>query len=88
MKRLAALMPAPYSNTIRYYGVFANRSKYRPLLSPPPVLVQASPSALAMKIASNETAKTRISTAWVPESRPGIPGCRCGFVVDVAYTRN
>jgi tRNA (Thr-GGU) A37 N-methylase len=31
MKRLAALMPAPYSHTIRYYGVFANRSKYRPL---------------------------------------------------------
>ncbi len=49
MKRLAALMPAPYSNTIRYHGVFANRSKYRPLLPPPPVLAQASPSALTME---------------------------------------
>jgi hypothetical protein len=36
LRRLAALIPAPYSNLVRYHGVFANRSRYRPLLPPPP----------------------------------------------------
>jgi hypothetical protein len=36
LKRLAALLPAPYQNLTRYHGVFANRSRYRPLLPLPP----------------------------------------------------
>ena len=36
LKRLAVLLPAPYQNLTRYYGVFANRSRYRPLLPLPP----------------------------------------------------
>jgi hypothetical protein len=36
LRRLAALIPAPYSHLVRYHGVFANRSRYRPLLPPPP----------------------------------------------------
>jgi hypothetical protein len=36
MRRLAALIPRPYANSVRYHGVFANRSRYRPLLPRPP----------------------------------------------------
>jgi hypothetical protein len=36
LRRLAALIPAPYSHLVRYHGVFANRSRYRFLLPPPP----------------------------------------------------
>ena len=35
MRRLAAIMPAPYSNMVRYHGVFASRSKYKSRLPPP-----------------------------------------------------
>jgi hypothetical protein len=40
LKRLAALLPAPYQNLVRYHGVFANRSRYRPLLPLPPEAYQ------------------------------------------------
>lgn len=36
LKRLAALLPAPYQNLVRYHGVFANRSRFRPRLPLPP----------------------------------------------------
>ncbi len=36
LKRLAVLLPAPYQNLVRYHGVFANRSRFRPLLPLPP----------------------------------------------------
>jgi hypothetical protein len=36
LKRLAALLPAPYQNQTRYHGCFANRSRFRPRLPPPP----------------------------------------------------
>ncbi|MBI5526616.1 MAG: transposase [Deltaproteobacteria bacterium] len=36
LRRLAALLPGPYLNLTRYYGVFANRSRFRLLLPPPP----------------------------------------------------
>jgi len=36
LKRLAALLPAPYQNLVRYHGVFANRSRYRSRLPLPP----------------------------------------------------
>ena len=36
LKRLAVLLPAPFQNLTRYHGVFANRSRYRPLLPLPP----------------------------------------------------
>jgi hypothetical protein len=35
LRRLAALVPRPYSNLIRYHGILANRSKDRPLLPSP-----------------------------------------------------
>lgn len=38
LRRLAALIPAPYTNLVRYHGVLHNRSKARPLM-PRPKLV-------------------------------------------------
>ena len=36
LRRLAALVPAPYQNLVRYHGVFANRSRFRARLPAPP----------------------------------------------------
>ena len=36
LRRLAALIPPPYQNQVRYHGVFANRHSLRPRLPPPP----------------------------------------------------
>ncbi len=36
LKRLAALVPAPYTNLTRYHGVFSNRSRIWPTLPKPP----------------------------------------------------
>ncbi len=36
LRRLAALIPAPYTNLVRYHGIFANRSRFRDRLPPPP----------------------------------------------------
>ncbi len=36
LKRLAALVPSPYTNLVRYHGVFANRSRFRWRLPAPP----------------------------------------------------
>ena len=44
MRRLAALLPGPCVNMIRYYGVFASRSRSRDLLPLPPVKIDAAPS--------------------------------------------
>jgi hypothetical protein len=40
LRRLAALVPAPYQNMVHYHGVFANRSKLRPLLPKPPARIR------------------------------------------------
>ena len=45
LRRLAALIPAPYLNMVRYHGVFANRSHYRRQLPAPPTSRWAEPSA-------------------------------------------
>jgi len=44
LRRLAALIPSPYANLTRYHGVFANRSRFRPLLPAPPVTVTTASS--------------------------------------------
>jgi hypothetical protein len=36
LRRLCALIPRPYANMVRYHGVFANRSRDRARLPPPP----------------------------------------------------
>jgi len=45
LRRLAVLVPRPYSNLVRYYGAFANRSKARPLLPKPPAAPDPDPNA-------------------------------------------
>jgi hypothetical protein len=46
MRRLAALVPPPYFNTVRYHGVFASRNKLhkRLPLPPPPFAAPAAPA--------------------------------------------
>jgi hypothetical protein len=54
LRRLAMLIPPPYQNLIRYFGVFASRSKLRPRLPPPPPPTQSSsPTRPATKDKSN-----------------------------------
>ena len=45
LRRLAALIPPPYANMIRYHGVFANRSRFRSQLPAPPPSRWAAPPA-------------------------------------------
>ena len=45
LRRMAALVPAPYQNLVRYHGVFANRSRFRPLLPKPPARIVVAPIA-------------------------------------------
>jgi len=44
LRRLAALIPAPFVNMVRYHGVFANRSRHRSQLPVPPPSRWAEPS--------------------------------------------
>jgi len=47
LKRLAALLPAPYQNLVKYHGVFANRSRFRHrLLATTRARPEHDPSAL------------------------------------------
>ncbi|MBU1412408.1 transposase [Myxococcota bacterium] len=62
-RRLAALVPSPYQNLVRYHGVFANRSRLRPLLPEPP----GSPETLT----SPET--TQAESAPAPPSAAPAP---------------
>ena len=50
LRRLAALVSFPYAHQVRYHGVFANRSRLRKLLPPPP------PSRYAGEISPDVTA--------------------------------
>ncbi len=40
-RRAAVLVPRPYSNLVRYHGILANRSRFRPLLPTPHKPLQA-----------------------------------------------
>lgn len=44
LSRMAALVPAPYQNLVRYHGVFANRSHLRPFLPKPPARIVLAPT--------------------------------------------
>lgn len=59
LRRLAVLVPRPFSNLVRHHGVFANRSRFRPLLPKPsaPMVADhpmAPPTAPAAKPPPNE----------------------------------
>jgi len=45
LRRVAVLVPRPFVNMVRYHGVLANRSRFRPLLPKPPRPAIAGPPA-------------------------------------------
>jgi len=55
MRRLAALVPRPYTNLFRYFGVFSNRSKHRPLLPSPAAPGTPSPDAASVAPSTEST---------------------------------
>jgi hypothetical protein len=78
--RLAALVPAPYTNLIRYHGVFANRSRFRQRLPPPPppppprALPPPSPvTAVALPAVANADAIQAFSHTAPAQPAPAQP---------------
>ncbi len=67
LKRLAALLPAPYQNLTRYHGVFANRSRFRPLLPLPP-----EATANISRDDDTDTSAHRCSANPQLETQPGL----------------
>lgn len=82
LKRLAALLPAPYQNQTRYHGCFANRSRFRPRL-PPPITAngdakpqpaseseQESEQESERQLESEPESELAIESNEAPETRP------------------
>ena len=65
LRRLAALLPAPYQNLVRYHGVFANRSRFRNRLPAPP----ARSGEPAADPATAPAPATATATALVPAAK-------------------
>jgi hypothetical protein len=63
LRRLAAILPAPRARLVKYYGVFANRSRWRPALLRARAAA-ASPPAVAPATAAD---------AETPTAKPGPP---------------
>jgi hypothetical protein len=70
LRRLAALIPAPYGNLIRYHGVFANRSRYRALLPPPPVSCDEAEGHTPLSTSNNEPANSNQDFGPPPVDQP------------------
>jgi hypothetical protein len=73
LKRLAALLPAPYQNSVRYHGVFANRSRQpptRPALSQAP---KAPLGALAPEKPRHRRARVSPPPPVAPSRSPSQP---------------
>ncbi|MCK4414680.1 MAG: transposase [Candidatus Eisenbacteria sp.] len=69
LRRLAALIPAPYTHLVRYHGIFANRSRWRRHLPAPPcteVLPTGPVSAAGEREAEGEASE---STSPSPRCR-------------------
>lgn len=66
LRRLAVLIPRPYSNLVRYFGVLANRSRFRPLLPKPPVPIPADPLTAPAAVANADPSPA----GWPPPDRP------------------
>jgi hypothetical protein len=64
LRRLAALVPAPYSHMVRYHGLFGNRSRWRSRLpSPPALLVGPDPGGEAGRANGDHAAVTGVERA-------------------------
>ena len=70
LRRLAALIPAPYGNLVRYHGVFANRSRYRPMLPPPPSDTDQTSCSHAGADAPSAPDDIDVATAGMNEPTP------------------
>jgi hypothetical protein len=70
LRRLAALLPTPYTHLVRYHGVFASRSSMRARLPVPPCALEGDEPATPPP-GGNETQPELPSEAGVqPSSRP------------------
>ena len=72
LRRLAAPVPAPYTNLVRYHGVFAGRSRWRRRLPAPP---RKTPSDLAEPPAKSDNNLSRFD-----DSRPEAPSAPAAVV--------
>jgi hypothetical protein len=70
LRRLAALIPAPYGNLIRYHGVFANRSRYRALLPLPPVNCVETQQDTPLSTSNSEPANSNQEFGSPPVEQP------------------
>jgi len=70
LRRLAALVPAPYTNLVRYHGVFANRSRDRYRIPLPPGVEPPEPIPDVDSSASEDGADTTADDAARPAVRP------------------
>ena len=68
MRRLSALIPAPYANLVRYHGIFANRSRFRDRLPSPPAAEEEGPPLKDEKYGSTEEASVEDNDT--PTRRP------------------
>ena len=82
LRRLAALIPAPYNNMVRYHGVFANRSRHRSQLPAPPPSRWAEQSAPCVGptpaggAANQDQERVGPPRALPPPSLPSLPNRR------------
>jgi len=77
LRRLAALVPAPYSHMVRYHGIFANRSRWRARLPAPPWAGAGEETAGREEAAARdpvpqegEGARAELPTPELPERPP------------------
>ncbi|MCP3882034.1 MAG: hypothetical protein GY701_27125, partial [Sulfitobacter sp.] len=70
LKRLAALLPAPYQNQTRYHGCFANRSRFRPRLPRPPAAKVDTTTGPEPELGREPELKLHIDGNEAPETRP------------------
>jgi hypothetical protein len=81
LRRLAALVPAPYTHMVRYHGIFASRSKLRSRLPAPPPprdadSQQKSAGAPAGEGEQSATAPTETTPPTMPPLNPTSDGRR------------
>jgi hypothetical protein len=78
LRRLAPLIPPPYANLIRYYGLFAPNAKYRDLLPPappspyPPRPAATVRTAVSSLTDSNKAKKKPSGKAEPSSSKPSV----------------
>jgi hypothetical protein len=75
LRRLAAILPRPYLNLTRYYGIFAPNASHhaalRALVAPPPAA--AAPATTTAPSTTAATTATATTAAATPEATPAAP---------------